>query len=334
MARAIRAVDSLHWAVRRLSTLLLGLALVTACSPEPTEPDVSVAAEAQAIVVDQALLADLLGEAVEVADAGTSADGLLIRLAFEPLIRQTGPVSLQLVQSTGYRLLGVAEGAPLWQLGLREGGVLTTVDGHAIIGREHELRSQWERRPSRVEVGYQRDGQARTLSLRIRPGSAWRGSEPTPSALEHVGRADNPLTRSPIPTGRPTQMQAELPAGIRCTPADTVGSLGRCEIERANVEYLTENPAYFAKQARIVPDMQDGVTQGYKLYGIRSGSLPSQLGIQNGDVIVAIDGMTLSNLDATLAAFSRLPALGTVTVTIERRGATMQLTIAIVDALN
>jgi S1-C subfamily serine protease len=306
--------------VVRPSTLLLGLALVTACSPDPTEPEQAIAAEAQAIVVDQALLADLLGEAVEVADAGTHADGLLIRLAFEPLIRQTGPVTLQLVQSTGYRLLGVAEGAPLWQLGLREGDVLTTVDGHAIIGREHELRSQWERRPARAEVGYQRDGQTRTLSLRIRPGSAWRGSEPSPS-----------VSIVPAPS---VDVIPDLAAGMRCTMAETADSFGRCEIERATLERLADNPASFAKMARIVPRTQDGVSQGFKLYGIRSGSLLSQLGMQNGDTIVAYDGQPLSSLEAAMRVLSRTLTLSTFDVTIERHGATKQLTVAIVDALN
>jgi hypothetical protein len=326
-----RAVDPLHWAVPRLSTLLLGLALVTACSPEPTEPEAAVAAEAQAIVVDQALLADLLGEAVEADDAAIHADGLLIRLAFEPLIRQTGPVSLQLVQSTGYRLLGVAEGAPLWQLGLREGDVLTTVDGHAIIGREHELRSQWERRPARAEVGYQRDGQPRSLALRIRPGSAWRGSEPSSSASAPLADPFPSTSVVPAPT---TDLETELAAGMRCTLAETADSLGRCEIERATIERLAKTPASFAKMARIVPLTKDGVVLGFKLYGIRKGTLLSQFGMQNGDTIVAYDGQPMSSLDAAMRAISRTLTLSSFDVTIERHGATKQLTIAIVDALN
>lgn len=323
-------------------TLLLALAFATACGPEQPEPDAAVAAAAKPTLIDQALLADLLGEAVEVADARTSADGLLIRLAFEPLIRQTGPVSLQLVQSTGYRLLGVAEGAPLWQLGLREGDVLTSVDGKPIIGREHELRSQWERRPAQVELGYQRDDQARTLSLRVRPGSAWRGSDKLPPASDLA----DPFAGAPElvdPFGRASARPSsstgpdpasELTDGIRYIPADTSDSLGRSEIERAVIDRLAENPSQLVRQARIVPTMQDGITRGFKLYGIRPASLPSLLGLQNGDMLVAFDGQPLSSLDAAMAALARLPTLGTFTLTLERRGATKQLTIAVVDALN
>jgi predicted metalloprotease with PDZ domain len=326
----------------RLLALVATLTVSTACSPEQAESVETTAAEAAPTLVDQALLADLLGEAVEAQADRTSADGLLIRLAFEPLIRQTGPVSLQLVQSTGYRLLGVAEGSPLWQLGLREGDVLTTVDGHAIIGREHELRSQWERRPSRVEIGYQRDGEARTLSLRIRAGSAWRSSESILPGGDSVDLVDpfppsaarvDPFSRSNIGGSIGAPSETELTDGMRCVLDDTADSAGRCEIERATFDRLAANPADIAKQMRIVPATRDGVMQGFKLYGIRRASLPSQLGLQNGDTVVAVDGQPLSNIDAAMMAFTKLPKLDTFTLTLERRGAIKQLTIVLVDAL-
>jgi type II secretory pathway component PulC len=308
--------------MRVLVPLLLMVAL-GACEGEKTDAvGPATTAEPAPALIDQALLADILGEAVEANELLTTADGLLIRLAFEPLIRQTGPISLQLVQSTGYRLLGVAEGAPLWQLGLREGDILMTVDGDAIIGREHELRSLWERRPGSTKIGYQRDGQARTLSLHIRPGSAWRSAAAIPVVAPLVGPSE---ASAPDP---------ELTPATRCTPAETADSLGRCEIERASLERMLDNPESVARQARIIPAMQDGITRGFKLYGIRAASMPSLLGIQNGDLVVAFDGQPLANLDAAMTAFTRVRSLDSFTLTIERRGETKQLTIAIVDALN
>jgi type II secretory pathway component PulC len=257
---------------------------------------------------------------VEANELLTTADGLLIRLAFEPLIRQTGPVSLQLVQSTGYRLLGVVEGAPLWQLGLREGDVLTSVDGQTIVGRENELRSLWERRPVRAEIGYQREGRARTLSLRIRPGGAWRSSDV--------------VTTVPPAPSTPLVPASEPGAGIRCVAADTAESLGRCEIELATLERLRADPASLAKQMRIIPNTRDGVEEGFKLYGIRSSSVVSQLGLQNGDVVLAVNSQRLTSLESTMLAFGGLAKLGSFTLTVERRGVPKQLTIAIVERLN
>jgi S1-C subfamily serine protease len=307
-----------------LSAMSLGLA---ACESEQADAvAATTAAEPPPALIDQALLADVLGEAVQADGNGTVADGLLVRLAFDPLIRQTGPVSLQLVQSTGYRLLGVAQGAPLWQLGLREGDILVTVDDEPIIGRENEMRSRWERRPSSTEIGYQRDGQARTLSLRIQPGTAWRGSEPTQPAPDLV----DPFRR----TNLDLDPRPEVAPGMRCVPVDTADSLGRCEIERATIERLFEDPSSVMTQMRVIPAMQDGVSRGFKIAGIRGSSVPSQLGLKNGDVLVAFDGQPLGSIDAAITAFARLREVDTVALTIERRGVPKRLTISIVDALN
>ncbi len=295
--------------------------LVMACGEEqPSEPiaAASTSIELAPPLVDQALLADLLGEAVEVAGDQVSADGLLVRLAFEPLIRQTGPVSLQLVQSTGYRLLGVAEGSPLWQLGLREGDVLTSVDGGPIVGHEHELRSRWEGRPVASEIGYLRGSEARTLSLRIRSGAAWRGTEAVSTLVERTQPNSEPALA--------------LDSVVRCEPGTTPDVLANCEIDRSAVDPLRADPSTLVKQVRIVPRMTDGEASGFKLYGIRSTSLVAQVGLQNGDTLMAIDGTPLTSLESFLTALQAIGPAGAVTLTIERRGATQQLNITIVDA--
>lgn len=170
------------------------------------------------------------------------------------------------------------------------------------------------------------------------PTPAATRAEP-PASLSEPALLADPLAKAPdlvdpvSPASAGPSPEPELSDGMRCTPAAAADSLGRCEIERATIERLAQDPAALARQARIVPAMQDDITRGFKLYGIRSGSLPSQLGLQNGDLLVAFDGQPLASLDAAMAAFARLPALGSFTLTIERRGATQQLTIAIVEVL-
>lgn len=136
--------------------LVLGLLLAGCESQQAEVNDAPASASEVEVEVDPVLLRELLGEAVRVDGDQIRADGMLIRLAFDPLIRKTGPVSVQLVQGQGYRLSGIADGSPLWLLGLRDGDVLTGVDKQPIIGREHELRSAYEARPSRVELAYMR----------------------------------------------------------------------------------------------------------------------------------------------------------------------------------
>jgi S1-C subfamily serine protease len=329
----------------RLALSLLGVLVggALACSePEPDGAASSEQAEAserteQAPLVDQATLAALLGEAVEVEGERVRADGLLVRLAFEPLILQAGPARVQLVSGQGYKLLGVVEGSPLWQLGLREGDVLTTVDGEPIVGREHELRTIWGSRPSRADLGYLRGEEARVVKLRIRRGAAWQGDpardlrEEREAAREHLRRLD------PLPPRGPTSgdsgAAAELVEHLRCVP-DPDEPLGRCELERGALDELLANPTLLARQARVIPALKDGEAVGFKLYGIRRGSLFSLLGIQNGDLIRSVDGIDLGDAEAAMEAYAKLRDAAQIEFELDRRGRPVSLEIAFVDELS
>ena len=298
------------------------------------------AAEAASPVVDPALLTDLLGEAVRVGGARAVADGLLVRLAFEPLIRQTGPAHVQKVQGQGYRLLGVSEGSPLWQLGLREGDVLTKVDGEPILGREHELRSIWERRPPRAELSYVRDEQSHTLKLKVRSGVAWQGEGSAEDRLAAIRerRAERERLRPPLLMGEEAEpgTQLDFAANVRCVPGEEAGEAGRCELTRALVDELAQNPARLAKQARVVPSVREGETEGFKFYAIRRGSLLGLIGLKNGDLLRSIDGHELDGADAALAVYEQLRGKDEHEheLELERRGKPLRLTLVFVDELS
>jgi general secretion pathway protein C len=121
------------------------------------------------------------------------------------------------------------------------------------------------------------------------------------------------------------QDEAAAAAAVRCE------SETRCTIDRAYVETLAIDPTALMKQARIVPGMHDGTMQGYKLYGIRRGSLPKALGLKNGDLVRSVDGKALTSMDETMKIFTELRHARTFTLELERRGSPLALTIEIVD---
>jgi general secretion pathway protein C len=67
------------------------------------------------------------------------------------------------------------------------------------------------------------------------------------------------------------------------------------------------------------------VTDGVSLYGVRRDSLLAQAGIENGDVVHAVDGVTLSDPNVALEAYARLRQGGTARLTILRRGQPIEL---------
>ncbi len=110
---------------------------------------------------------------------------------------------------------------------------------------------------------------------------------------------------------------------INCPTEDT------CTVERAFVEQLMANPAMLAKQARIVPKQKDDEVLGYKLYGIRRGSLPKLLGLKNGDMITAVNGEELKSMDKAMALYTKLRRASNLSVSIERKGKTITKEIQI-----
>jgi type II secretion system protein C len=110
---------------------------------------------------------------------------------------------------------------------------------------------------------------------------------------------------------------------ISCSSEDA------CTVDRAFVESLMANPAQLAKQARIVPSQKDGETQGYKLYGIRRGTIPKLLGFKNGDMLKAVNGEDLTSVDKAMGLYTKLRRASNLSVTIERKGKSITKEITI-----
>ena len=102
-----------------------------------------------------------------------------------------------------------------------------------------------------------------------------------------------------------------------------------CTVDRAFVESLMANPAQLTKQARIVPSQKDGETRGYKLYGIRRGTLPKLLGFKNGDMLKSVNGEDLNSIDKAMGLYTKLRRASNLTVEVERKGKTVTKEITI-----
>lgn len=104
-----------------------------------------------------------------------------------------------------------------------------------------------------------------------------------------------------------------------------------CTIERSFVEELVANPAMLAKQARVVPSMEDGKTNGYKLYAIRKGTLFDLLQLQNGDRIKAVNGEDLTSIDKAMALYTKIRRASSLTIDFVRHGTDQTIELRIVE---
>ncbi|HET6337402.1 MAG TPA: PDZ domain-containing protein, partial [Polyangiales bacterium] len=101
------------------------------------------------------------------------------------------------------------------------------------------------------------------------------------------------------------------------------------KVQRALVESVLQDPGAGLGSIRVVPHSKDGRMVGAKLYGIRKDSPLHTLGLQNGDVLLAINGLEIATPDAALDAYSRLRSESNLSVSLERRGEPMTVDYAI-----
>lgn len=93
-----------------------------------------------------------------------------------------------------------------------------------------------------------------------------------------------------------------------------------------DAEAFRDWPAGAMTQARIVPQTENGVASGLRLYGIRRTSVLAALGFQNGDTLTHLDGQPITGADMALETYTRHRDFQRVTVEITRRGQPMTLT--------
>jgi general secretion pathway protein C len=116
-------------------------------------------------------------------------------------------------------------------------------------------------------------------------------------AAEDAGGAGRSAA-DPRPGG---QTQLEIDVGKQ------IAKVGPNEyvIERSAVDRILEAQAELMKQ-RIVQEKEGDRVVGVRVFGIKSGSVLSMLGIENGDRLETLNGFEMSNPEKMLEAYARL----------------------------
>ncbi|MDI6801265.1 MAG: type II secretion system protein N [Thermodesulfovibrionales bacterium] len=99
-------------------------------------------------------------------------------------------------------------------------------------------------------------------------------------------------------------------------------------IDQKRIQQAIENPKEMMTDARLIPNIAvaDGRQEGFKLYEVKSGGIYQSLGLQNGDVLLRINGHNISNPESGLQAFTALKGMDKVQLDIIRSGVKMTMT--------
>jgi general secretion pathway protein C len=96
-------------------------------------------------------------------------------------------------------------------------------------------------------------------------------------------------------------------------------------IDRGVVDKILENQAELMRQARIVPEQENGKVVGIRMFGVRPDTLLGHLGMENGDRLQQINGFDMASPEKALEAYARLRTADHLTVSVNRRGQNMNL---------
>jgi general secretion pathway protein C len=133
---------------------------------------------------------------------------------------------------------------------------------------------------------------------------------PPPPAAAPVASAPPPAAHS----GGASSVPPDIAKGVQKVSANEFN------IDRGVVDKILENQAELMRQARIVPEQENGKTVGIRLFGVRPDSLLGTLGMENGDRLEKINGFDMASPEKALEAYARLRTADHLTVQITRRG--------------
>lgn len=73
-------------------------------------------------------------------------------------------------------------------------------------------------------------------------------------------------------------------------------------------------------QARVIPNYRKGKYEGFKLVGVRPGSLYRAIGIRSGDIVRTVNGKDINTPNKAMELYTQLREAKRLTLVIERRG--------------
>ena len=135
--------------------------------------------------------------------------------------------------------------------------------------------------------------------------------------LDLIDRPDPPQVAAPesAPAAASTDpFVAEMEKGIKKL------SEHGYEVQRGTVDSLLGNMAVLSRAARIVPEVRDGKAAGFRLFSVKSDGPFAKIGLQNGDVIYAINGLEMTSPDKALEIYTKLKSANHLAVALERNG--------------
>jgi len=99
----------------------------------------------------------------------------------------------------------------------------------------------------------------------------------------------------------------------------------RYMLDRSTVDSNLKNMAPLFTQIRATPQIENGMAHGFRLTEIQPNSIFQQIGLQNGDLLNAVNGQSVGDPAKALVMLQSLQTMPSITLDVVRNGAPTQL---------
>jgi general secretion pathway protein C len=96
-------------------------------------------------------------------------------------------------------------------------------------------------------------------------------------------------------------------------------------LDSRKVRKSLENPEKMLTDARLLPNIRDGRHEGFKISEVIPGGMYHSLGLRNGDILLKINGLEISNPEVAIKAMSALQGMNSVNLDIIRSNKNMSM---------
>lgn len=96
-------------------------------------------------------------------------------------------------------------------------------------------------------------------------------------------------------------------------------------LNRDKIQEALEDPKQILTHARLLPNIQDGKQEGFKVYEVKPGGLYESLGLRNGDILLRINGLEISGPEVAIQAMTALRGMDRINLDIVRNEARLSL---------
>lgn len=160
------------------------------------------------------------------------------------------------------------------------------------------------------------------LLVQGRPEYLEFGAAPAPAAP----KASSVPARKTSARDAKTVASAALPGADEAIKCDG----GSCLVEREFVESLIAKPQLLMGQGSARAAKTTTGEDGFRLAGVKKGTLPDLLGLKSGDIITEVGGQPLT-YDSLMTLYPKLRNASHIEVTVDRRGERISRALQIVS---